>query len=127
MRYLIFLCFFANSTIASPLFYQEEGYVVQRTESDAINAASQALYNTEPIKQRIKTTERYLLNMVPSKHPAVYTVGGIGVTLIQGRLSTKNVKNMNFELMGGDVRADIEYNLHTNDTVSIVKCKWNLN
>lgn len=101
--------------------------VFDNTEDAAIKTAAKAFMAIPEVKDRLKYLEGYFVNSLPVEKDVAAVFGGITFTLINGRISTKSIKNMDVDFLGGRLRADFSYNINNNSTEGFLNCKWNIN
>lgn len=76
---------------------------------EAIRAATKAAMEIKPIKKMAKKVERAAINMLPVDKDTAAIVGSTAMTLVSGRISTREIKNLQMDFAGGKLRPDIEY------------------
>lgn len=106
--------------LALPAFGQETN------NQDPMRAATSALSSIPAIKQKMKEWEKKLWYYIPLDKDYAAAVGGVGNVLIQGRVSTREFKNLDMDFFGGKVRADFQYDFKQDAAESYINCRWDL-
>lgn len=84
-------------------------YVYGGDSKEAAEKTAEAFAKTETGKQFSENVEKVITNSLPIQKEALAIIGSIAITTSQGKLNTKQIKNMNIDLKSGLIRPDIEY------------------
>jgi hypothetical protein len=87
----------------------------------AIQKTAEAISQTETGKEMLKNLEKEATKLLPVEKDTAVVLGTTAISVVQGKVDTKPIKNMGFETMGGQIRPDLEYNFIKKDTEATVK------
>jgi hypothetical protein len=95
-------------------------------DSIALSKLGQAVSKTESFKARARAIENRIVDILPVDKEVAGTLGGLTVYAAQGRIGTRDIKNMNMDFFGGLLRADFEYDFKSDATEGFIRCQWQL-
>lgn len=99
--------------------------VLANSEHEALTKAAEAFSKTETGKTVTKNLERTAENILPMEKDTAAIVGSTALTVIEGKIDTSKIKNMDIEILKGKIRPDAEYDFREKN--SSVMLKYNLN
>ena len=91
------------------------------TEDEAIKKTTEAVSKTEMGRQVTKNIENMVNKVLPVDKETAAVIGSTAVTVIQGRIDTKVIKNMDMSLGDGSLRPDVEYDFKDNNSTYLLK------
>ena len=81
----------------------------------AMKHIQKAILAQPPVVKLRKAASRKAKKMVPEvAKPYLATVGSIGMSAIKGKIETRRIKNLDFDVLGGNIRPNVEYNFREN-------------
>lgn len=109
------------------LLYFSSISVFADSERQALKTATKAVSEIPEVKEKMKYFERLVFNRLPIEKETAGVVGGVGLTLVEGRVNTKVFKNLDIDFFGGTLRPDFEYDFRDETTSGFINCSWDIN
>lgn len=91
-------------------------YAHAESQDEAVKKTTEAISKTEIGKEVSKNIEKTIVKFIPIDKDTAAVVGSVAVTAAQGKVDTKNIKNMDMDFANGKVRPDLEYNFKENNS-----------
>ena len=98
-----------------------------QVEEKAVKTTAKAMAKLPQVKERIEYFERVVFNVLPIERETAGVIGGVGLTIIEGRVNTKVFKNLDMNFLGGTLRPDFEYDFREATTSGFINCSWDIN
>lgn len=93
-------------------------------EQEALKKTAEAVSQTETVKTITRNIERAIDQNLPVTKGTAAFIGSTAVTAAQGKVDTKNIKNMDIQMPAGSIRPDAEYDFK--DKNSSFKLEYSL-
>ena len=90
----------------------------------ALKHSGKAFLAYPSIKQTKRKIERRAYNALPINKTAVAIIGSIAVSATQGKVSTKAIKNLKINTLGGSVKPKLEWDFYDKNTIGSVDMNW---
>lgn len=75
----------------------------------AIRHIQRAIIKHPKVKRSIRKVEKKVIKYLPVDKETFGVVGGTVVSIVRGGINTRVLKNIDFDLLGGNCRPDVEY------------------
>lgn len=113
---ILFIFTFWSSTLLGDTSKQNMDVAKQQIQK--------AILKLPEVRSAKKRVEKYLIKKVNISKGAITAISSTVLTLQQGEINTKVIKNINFKVLGGQMRPDIIYNFNNNTVRGIASINW---
>jgi hypothetical protein len=86
----------------------------------ALSNGQKALFSYPITRKFKKDTEKYLFSFLPMEKDKIAIVGGIGLALVSGSISTRNFRNLSVGFLGWRVAPEINFNIRSGQLFTLV-------
>jgi len=82
----------------------------------AIRHVQRAILKTETVTKYRKGAQKFIKKSIPeSAKKYVSTAGAIAISAARGRIETRRIKNLDIEVLNGNITPNVEYNFRENN------------
>lgn len=97
---------------------------ISNDANKATEKVMEALLEVEEIKKVTNRTEKIIEKILPVEKEMVSTIGTAAITLVNKKINTNDINNLDMSLFGGKARADIEYDFKTKKSNTFIQLNW---
>lgn len=96
----------------------------EKNFNEAKKHIQKAILKLPKIRKAKRRLEKYIIKKIPLEKETISFLGSLAMTAYQGKLNTKIIKNMDIDVLGGDLRPDIGYNFNNSEFKSTANLTW---
>lgn len=86
----------------------------------AISYGQKALFSYPAPNKIRKNAEKFIFSLLPVEKDKIAIVGGVGLAIASGSISTKNFKNLRFGFMGWNVSPELNINTRNGEMFTLI-------
>lgn len=99
-------------------------YAYGGDSKEALEKTAEALSKTTTVKKFSENIKNVIEHNLPIQKEIIVAIGSIAVTSSQGKLNTKEIKNMDIDFRSVLIRPDLEYDFKQKNSSFLLNLKF---